>query len=248
MKQNERSHIIAAIGTLVVLALIGLLLWFICLDAPHPEEDEGVMISFGEVQEEGGGLPNATPYVPAVQQTAAAPKPTPSEPVLTQEDESVAQAAEEARKREAEQARIRAEQERKQQEAIAKAQQMGALFGNTPSSDGANGQQGDNGIAKNGNPLGHGSAGGNDWSLDGRRLVGELPKPAATFNQEGKVVVWITVDKAGNVVSARAGKGTTVSDEATCQLAVKAALKAKFDMVDHPNAALGTITYYFKNK
>jgi len=56
------------------------------------------------------------------------------------------------------------------------------------------------------------------------------------------------VDKEGNVVSARAGKGTTISDEATCQLAVKAAMKAKFNMVDHPNAAMGTITYYFKNK
>jgi len=247
LKQNDQHKIIAAIVTLLVLALTWLLLWFIYLDAPQNEEDEGLMISFGDVQETGGGVPTAAPYVPSepVEATAPAAK---AEPALTQEDESAMRAAEEARKREAEEARKRAEQERKQQEAITKAQQMGALFGNTPSPEGANGQPGDNGNAKNGNPLGHGSAGGNDWSLDGRRLVGELPKPAATFNQEGKVVVWITVDKAGNVVSARAGKGTTVSDEATCQLAVKAALKAKFDMVDHPNAALGTITYYFKNK
>lgn len=98
----------------------------------------------------------------------------------------------------------------------------------------------------NGSPLGHGLTGGNIWSMNGRYLVGSLPSPSSKFNQEGKVVVFITVDKDGNVISARAGQGTTISDEATRQLAVKAALKATFNKVDYPSATMGTITYNFK--
>jgi len=248
LKLENKSNTIAAVGTALFMTGVFLLLWLLYLNAPRQEEDEGLMVSFGEVMEEGGGLPTEEVYAPTQVVEAAAPEVAKAEPLLTQEDESAMQAAKQEQERKAAEAAKKAEQERKQQEAIAKAQQMGALFGNTNSAEGANGQPGDNGRAKNGNPLGHGSAGGNDWSLNGRYLVGSLPQPAATFNQEGKVVVFITVNKEGRVVSARAGQGTTISDEATRQLAVKAAMKAQFNMVDHPNAVMGTITYYFKFK
>jgi len=216
------------------MTVLFLLLWFIYLNVPQPEEDEGIEVSLGEdMMLTGGGLPDAAPYEPQVVPETTAPKQAAVEPLLTQEDESAMQAAKE---------------EKKRQEAIAKAQQMASLFGNTESADGANGQAGDEGTANNGNPLGHGSMGGNSWSLNGRYLVGALPKPASNFSQEGKVVVMITVNKEGYVVSARAGQGTTISDEATRQLAVKADMKAQFNMVDHPNAVMGTITYYFKFK
>lgn len=245
------------------MTAVFLLLWFILIVVPQEEEDEGLMVSFGEVMEEGGGLPDAAPYLPTESSEAAAPEASAApEQLLTQEDESDAEALrikEEQRRAEAKaeaerkakekaEAERKAAEQRRQAEAVAKAQQMGALFGQTSSAEGANGQPGDNGKAINGNPLGHGSSGGNSWSLNGRYLVGKLPSPSPDFTQEGKVVVYITVDKGGNVVSARAGQGTTVSDESTRQLAVKAALKAKFNMVDHPNAVMGTITYYFKFK
>jgi len=248
VKLQEKSNTIAAIGTVVAMVLLFLLLWFIYLQVPVPEEDEGVMVSFGEVMEEGGGLPDAPVYAPSQPAEAASPVPPKAEPLLTQEDESAMQAAKlEKERQQAEAARKKAE-EKKQQEAIAKAQQMGALFGQTSSAEGANGQPGDKGKAVNGNPLGHGTSGGNTWSLNGRSLIGALPKPNADFTQEGKVVVFITVNKDGRVVSARAGEGTTISDEATKQIAVKAAMQARFDMVDKPNAVMGTITYYFKFK
>ncbi len=260
MKLQEKSNMIAAIGTVLTMLLLFLFLWFFFLYVPEPEEDEGVMVSFGEVMEEGGGLPDAPLYQPtaASEETSPAAAAAP-EPVLTQEDESVAEAARQERERQqkAEAERIakeraeaerKAAEQRKKNEAIAKAQQMGALFGQTSSAEGANGQPGDNGKAINGNPLGHGTAGGNSWSLNGRSLVGALPIPSSDFKQEGKVVVFITVNKDGLVVSARAGQGTTISDEATKQIAVRAAMKARFNMVDHPNAVMGTITYYFKFK
>jgi len=232
-----------------MMTALFLLLWFFYLNVPQPDEDEGIEISFGEdMMLKGGGLPDAAPYEPQVVPETTAPKQTAVEPLLTQEDESAMQAAREEKKRQEAEAKRKAEEQRKQNEAIAKAQQMASLFGNTESAEGANGQAGDQGTANNGNPLGHGSAGGNSWSLNGRYLVGALPKPASNFSQEGKVVVMITVNKEGYVVSARAGQGTTISDEATRQLAVKAAMKAQFNMVDHPNAVMGTITYYFKFK
>jgi len=248
VKLQEKSNTIAAVGTVVAMVLLFLILWFIYLNVPVPEEDEGVMVSFGEVMEEGGGLPTEEVYMPSEPVEAAAPVVAKAEPLLTQEDESAMQAAKEEQKRKAEEAAKKAAEEKKQQEAIAKAKQMGALFGQTNSAEGANGQPGDNGKAVNGNPLGHGTSGGNTWSLDGRSLVGALPKPSTDFNQEGKVVVFITVNKEGRVVNARAGQGTTISDEATKQIAVKAAMKAQFNIVDKPNAVMGTITYYFKLK
>ncbi|MCQ2330943.1 MAG: cell envelope integrity protein TolA [Paludibacteraceae bacterium] len=259
MKLQTKSNITASVGTVLFMVAVFLILWLIYFEVPVEEEDEGVMVSFGEVMEQGGGMPDAPQYMTSEAAEAASTPSAPSqEPLLTQEDESAAEAArvekERQQKLEAErlakekaEAERQAAEQRKKDAAVAKAQQMGALFGQTFSAEGANGQPGDNGKAINGNPLGHGSSGGNTWSLNGRTLIGELPKPTTDFNQAGIVVVTIIVDKNGNVVSARAGaKGTTISDEATRQIAVKAAFKAKFNMVDHPNAVTGTITYYFK--
>lgn len=260
MKLQTKSNITASVGTILFMVAVFLILWLIYFEVPVEEEDEGVMVSFGEVIEQGGGMPDAPHYMPSEPANApSAPAASSQEPLLTQEDESVAEAAriekERQQKLEAErlakekaEAERQAAEQRKKDAAVAKAQQMGALFGQTTSSEGANGQPGNSGKAINGNPLGHGSSGGNTWSLNGRSLIGHLPQPSTDFNQEGKVVVFITVDKNGNVVSARAGQGTTISDEVTRQIAVKAAFKAKFNMVDHPNAVMGTITYYFKFK
>jgi TonB family protein len=84
--------------------------------------------------------------------------------------------------------------------------------------------------------------GGNNWSLAGRNLKA-LPKPSNEFNQEGKVVVEIRVNAAGNVISAVA-KGGDVSDKQTIQLALDAAKKAKFTEGEHDQ--IGTITYTFQ--
>ncbi|GEM_PF-6137615 len=88
--------------------------------------------------------------------------------------------------------------------------------------------------------------GGNIWNLNGRRLKGSLPRPSQNFAQEGLVVVNIIVDANGKVVSAKVGAGTTITDETTRQLALRAAKKAEFDKVDRPNQQFGTITYKFK--
>lgn len=83
------------------------------------------------------------------------------------------------------------------------------------------------------------------WNLAGRSVI-SLPKPSNDFKEEGKVVVAIIVDAGGKVISAKATEGTTVTDDRTIQLALKAAYKAVFSKTDSPNKQFGTITYVFK--
>jgi TonB family protein len=94
---------------------------------------------------------------------------------------------------------------------------------------------------------GNGSQGsGPSFSLSGRSAT-SLPKPNYPGDDEGIVVVKITVDKNGNVTAAEPGvRGTTIMNQKFWQEAKQAALKAKFNTA--PNAEAyqqGTITYRF---
>jgi outer membrane biosynthesis protein TonB len=219
-------------------------------------------------------LPMPDPITQVEQQPSApAPTPVqPSDnELMVQEDEEsleLAQQNEDLIKREAEEqelirkqreeeARIEAErierekalaeQKAREEEAIKKAQAMAALFGQAGSTVGANAENATATPAatSQGNPVGKnfGSVDGNMWSLQGRS-VKTMPKPSNDFKDPGKVVVSIRVDKAGNVVAASIGDGTTISDRYTQQLAIDAARKAKFTEGDKEQ--IGSITYNFK--
>ena len=268
MTKKQKRHIIATVGTILFLLLVFLFLWYVTLTAVKPIEEEGVEIAFGEVEDAGGYMPEESEAVPLPTPETTAPE-QPAAPsdndLMTQEDENalaLRKAQEEAekarkqaeaerlRKQKEEQARLEAErkakeaaeaaEKAKQAEAIAKANQFGSLFGNSGGNTGSGDGQGS---GQKGNPVGHGSSGGNSWSLAGRDIKGTLPKPSNDFKQEGKVIVEIRVNAAGNVVSATI-KGGNVSDKQTQQLALDAAKKAKFTEGDHDQ--IGTITYIFK--
>lgn len=117
-------------------------------------------------------------------------------------------------------------------EATAKANALAGLFGNSGN------------VEQKGNPIGHGMTGGNSWALSGRGIRGILPQPSNNFNQEGKVVVQIRVNAAGNVVDARCANGTTITDYQTQKIALEAAKKAKFTEGEYEQ--IGTITYIFR--
>jgi colicin import membrane protein len=97
--------------------------------------------------------------------------------------------------------------------------------------------------------LSGGSGGGTSFSLEGRNSL-ELPIPDKNLQKEGRVVVEIKVDRAGNVIGAISGvKGSTTLDSQLLTAAKKAALSSRFD--SKPDAAftqVGTITYIFKLK
>jgi hypothetical protein len=58
--EKYKSHIIAALGTLLFMGLVFLLLWFLQLDFVEPVEDEGIVVTFGYA-EDGGGMEQANP-------------------------------------------------------------------------------------------------------------------------------------------------------------------------------------------
>lgn len=255
MTQKTKRHIIASVGTALFMFLLFLLLWFVYITAYVPEEEEGVEIAFGEVEEAGGYMAEQSEAMPL-------PAPEPSAPVqpaspaeeemLTSEEQEALALDEAKKKREAEEkARLEAERKAreaaeaekkaKETEAIAKANQFGSLFGQSGNTTGSGDSQGN---GQKGNPIGHGSVGGNSWSLAGRGIKGTLPTPSNNFKQEGKVVVQIRVNAAGQVIDARETTGGTISDKQTVQLALEAARKAKFTEGDHDQ--IGTITFIFK--
>lgn len=88
--------------------------------------------------------------------------------------------------------------------------------------------------------------GGPRYSLTNRK-ANSLPVPRAAFQEEGKVVVEITVDKNGNVIKAKPGvKGSTTSNPNLLDIARRAAMVAKFNpSSDAPEEQKGTITYNF---
>lgn len=86
--------------------------------------------------------------------------------------------------------------------------------------------------------------------LQGRNVIGNLPRPAYNVQQSGTVVVTIWVDQYGNVTKAQPGaEGTTVTDKTLWAAARTAALGAHFNQkADAPALQQGTITYIFTLK
>jgi len=84
------------------------------------------------------------------------------------------------------------------------------------------------------------------WDLEGRQPR-SLPKPKYDIQNEGIVVVEVTVDRNGNVTQAVPGvKGSTTLEEYFLRVARDAAMDAKFDRKpDAPVIQKGTITYHF---
>lgn len=266
---NKRAHIIAALGTLFFLLLTFLFLWFVYVNAPQLEEEEGIVVAFGNA-EDGGGYNNQPASALPTETTAPPPLPqTPSDnPLLTQDDPSPAltnqQALEEQRRQAEQQELIRKKQEAeaqaeaeriakeqalaekraKEQQAIDNASRLAGLFGNKPTESEGSGTT--TGSTSKGNPVGQGSSGGHDWSLNGRRLNSSLGRPKAEGTQEGKVVVEIRVNAQGKVIDYRIGQGTEISEKTTRQAAMDAARKVVFS--EGKGEVTGTITYYFENK
>ena len=274
MTKQTQSHIIALVGTIISMCLVFLLLWWLQVKAPVQIEDEGIVVAFGDA-EEGGGMPDVRPLdaitqVEQIPAPAAPSRPSDNDLIVQDDEESLAlakQTEEDAKRRAEDEELIRkrkedearaeaeriakekalAEQRAKEQEAIDKANQLAALFGQAGVAEGANA---DNASASHsattkGNPVGKGMGvtNGAQWSLYGRN-VKRLPKPSSDFGQAGVVVVNIMVDAAGNVTNATVGDGTTISDRSTQQLALQAARQARFSEGDTPQ--IGKITYTFK--
>ena len=246
----KKSEIYGLVGSILITGLLILLLFLIVMPGLKEPDDEGIMVSFGEVDMGSGKTetPTEQPTVKPVTPPPATPKPTKQE-LMTQDANSLAiaeQKKKDKKEKEAlerqrlEEIRIANEKKKAQQEAIDKANAMNGLFGNNNSS----GSGTTSGDSRQGNPAGSGNSGGNSWSLNGRSLNGTLVSPSYENDVEGKITVNIRVDENGSVISASIGSPSTISDAATRNAAMSAAKRTRFTKGN--GVSSGSITYNFK--
>ncbi len=253
-----REKIYGWTGSVIFGVLILLILIFTIIKTVVPPEDEGgVLVNFGNVDEAAGtfepaGTEMSTPIIPPPTGTDRQPA---TEELVTQDNEESLALAREKKREEQE----KAEEERKQREEERRRQniqnQVSGAFGAASSSTSTSQGTG-TGTGNQGSPQGNSDTGANSgvggygsFSLEGRSLGGEgLPRPAYSIQQEGAIVVNITVNPQGNVIYTAIGRGTNIDNESMRRSALDAAKRAKFNTISGTNNQSGTITYRYKLK
>ena len=179
-----------------------------------------------------------------------------------EEEKRKKQEAEKKRKEEEEKERIRreeaekkrlAEERRKKEQAISN--KVAGAFG-MGNAEGNSQGDAESGTGNQGSPFGNSDHGANEgvggygsFNLNGRSIgAGGLPRPAYTIQEEGRIVINITVDPKGNVIFAEVGRGTNIDNASMRKSALDAARKAKFNSISGANNQSGTITYVYKFK
>jgi TonB family protein len=235
-----------AAGVLVYLALcVGVMFVTYTIELPQPEL--GILVDFGTTDKAGGtvDLPmsqvDTRPVSPRQQNR-------PAEEILTTDDPEAPAVVEEPKpvttpaKPVEETAPVR--------EVNQKALFPGRTEGSTATSQGSSEGAGNQGVEEGG-PDGSATEGGtgsasSGFSLSGRYIVGELPRPAYNADAEGRVVVRITVDREGRVTSAVYEQaGSTTNRGELVEAARKAAIRARFTPSES-DLQTGTITYIFR--
>lgn len=267
-----KEEILGFSGSAIFCLIIVLILYFTFLNTQVKAGEEGILVNFGTVDLAAGTfepraegenkeipLEDLSPEV-EYPQNQEAPE------VITQTDEptvaieasdkkKLEQERQDAEKRRlAEEQRKRAEEEQRQREAIN--QQMAGVFGagdnpqgNEGTAETGTGNQGSNqGNAPVGSYTGVGGVG--NFDLSGRSLgAGGLQRPTYAVQEEGTIVVEITVDPQGNVINAEVRlRGTNIENASMRRSAVEAARKTKFNSISGSQNQIGSITYKYSLK
>jgi len=273
----KKDDTYSLIGTLLFHLVIFLILWFTVLKTIVPEEEEGILVNFGNIDAAAGLF---EPRYTGETVTQPVTPPPPSSPVTeTQQEEAITQNVEESislvdaqkeeerkkeeerrrreeeererqRREEAERQRL-AEEQRKREEEISN--RVAGAFG-MGSAEGTSQGDAAEGTGNQGSPFGNSDQGANEgvggygsFNLNGRSIgAGGLPRPAYTIQEEGRIVINITVDPRGNVIFAEIGRGTNIDNASMRRSALDAARKAKFNSINGANNQSGTITYVYK--
>lgn len=254
MTPKQHNRIIALTCTIAVHALILLLLATIVLTRQPitPDVNSGVYVQIGNIDEAAGTF---EPYAPQVSPEQYSVKENiatnVTEQVITQNTEESIVIDSITNHEKAEMEKMIAQQQAQQETQALISSTMQNAFGAGSDNEGSRGDAsqgtGVQGSISGNSPTGiaQGNTGWGGFSLNGRRCL-NLPKPSYRSNDEGKVVVDITVDKNGNVVAASIKAGSNTS-ETLRSAALAAAKKARFDKSEN-SVQKGTITYYFKQR
>lgn len=258
------------VGALLVHVAFIALLILVGFTLPEQSEEGGVPVMLGEVPDAWGAADPSLVKVDVMpEEVAPEVQEAAEQDMITQEDEETvaikpkteakkeevkkpekteAEKAEEARKL----AEEKAERERKAAEEAARRRVAGAFgkgaqMGNKGTTEGTGIQGSPTGNSPDGVATGVGGYG--TFNLNGRSIgEGGLPKPIYNVQDEGRVVVTITVNPAGHVIATSINRQTNTVNPALRKAAEDAAKKARFNAVSGLNNQTGTITYYFNLK
>jgi len=257
------------IGTILFHGMVLILLLYLAFTTPLPlPAEQGILVDFGNSNTGFGNFEPRMSDPAPVQPQPATPRATQQqEQMLTQDIEESAAVPEKPKEQKKEtptetqkeppKDTPKVTQPVEQPKPVERTVDERTLFpgrgdaASTATSQGAAGGQGNQGVptgAADVHVYGEGGdAAGNKWALSGRGLVGRLPLPAYNVQDQGTVVVEITVDKNGNVINARAGvRGTTTPNKTLHDAAEKAARQARFTTNPNVIEQTGTLTYIFK--
>ena len=256
-EKNKRNGLI---GTLLFHILLLILFFFIGLKEPFPKIEElGMPMRIRLGTTETGRDNNPTPASEVAQQNPepivnSAPQ---ANEVATQTQESINIKKTEEKKTEKE---IQKEEKKVEKKEVVEEKQISDHLQKMLNKfkDKSKNEGGSYGIGENegnqeaedgspdGGPEGGSLPGGGSYKLAGRGLL-SIPKIQDQSQEEGRVVVDITVDKNGNVARAVAGgKGSTTTSSILLKKAKDAAFNTKFS--PNPNAPVeqyGQMTFVF---
>ena len=237
VNQKKKGKYIGMAGALVVHVAIIALLILVGFTLPEPSEEGGVPVMLGEVPDAlGAADPSLVKVDVMPEETAPQVQETVEQDIITQETEETvaikpkaepkkkeevkkpekteAEKAEEARKL----AAAKAERERKEAEEAARKRVAGAFgkgaqMGSKGDTEGEGIQGSPTGNAPSGATSGTGGYG--SFNLGGRSLgEGGLPRPVYNVQDEGRVVVTITVNPAGHVIATSINRQTNTVNPA----------------------------------
>ena len=213
-------------------------------EVPAPDVSESEMVSPVETKEEI--------ITQTEEETVTVPKKEPKREIPKKEKPKKETPKKDVPKKEPVKPKEKTEAEKRAAEAAA--QKIAGAFGKGTQM--GNKGTGTTGFGLEGSPTGNSSEGKSSgvggygtFDLNGRSLgSGGLPMPVYNVQDEGRVVVTITVNPAGQVISTSINKRTNTVNASLRKAAEEAARKARFNQVDGVNNQTGTITYYFKLK
>ena len=263
-----KEEITGMIGAAIFMVLLLVILLFSFFSLAAPSDDlGGIPVMFGNMEEAGGyEEPPMADITPQQVEEIPVPENIPAEtPLITQADEpSIAveeqkrieqeerERQEQLRREEEQRRRAEAERKRREEEEARKreiSKQMSGLFGaNTDANRGESEGSGTQGVSTGSSNQGatSGTGGIGSYDLGGRGVgSGGLKEPKYTVDDYGRVIVNITVNPRGEVISAEIGKGTNAPNSALLNEALKAAKSTRFNAISKPDNQQGTITYKF---
>lgn len=249
MIKKYDSHIIAVVGTLIFMAIVFLLLWFLHMTMTPPMDDKDIEVTLEYIQdvEEAPEVEDLMDVAPPQQDESASQaqsktQPTDAKPsdskLLTQKNQKTLPTKEptDTIVERTENVDVNKQKEKNAKELVTDVLARSAQLEDSEQQPPVEEPEEETENKDSG------SKGDISWSLKGRGNI-KLPLPKNEHTQTCTVYIDVLVDEKGKVTSAKVSGKTITSDDGAVKAALSAAREAQFTPGE--GMVTGTITYKF---